>query len=1844
MALSQHWVAAGSAFYLSVTGSVSSAPCIRLVRSTMWPASRAAVESGLALLSRGDLHGAALAVGHEDAGSAGAFIHAWAEQEPGADKLVQASAPWSQGNENALSDVARVRARWRETHLVTVGFVVESCGARTSRDGVLRSILPLAWEGRRFEDGEEFGRALFKLPNDQRPEGLKKVTWENLTPARDTWMDADSATRVLESRGLRPSVLITVKDTPNPIHVDVAKYPGSRGLKTTKREGPMKFFLLAGRDGFLAKPKTGADSSDHSIVLKVSESFIRTQPETPQLLQRETLEHGTREANQCKAQPDQAKERNSETSPPKTRSLFPRPSPKVIAQTFPLSVAHKSLLRGTAFSSALQLCAAMEQLLDNRDEGTHKAIWMLFKTTFADISPYLKSSDKSVLGLDELLALSLISFSDPSFKLSPILRERVLRTACALQANQSGEALWAWRGFQKPKDKSLVLESTRGSKGEKQLRNVVKAALMSPLELATADLDMLQRYLTVLKEETMVEKLAPLPPIENLPDTVVRLESTEEKSLFAASSPKERETLRASVDTSVCHGLPLLMQARLPFAPANTVQHGIKAFARFENRLSSGLNVRAIVKQLNGGGGNSELFRMEQFLGKATKINTSKTDKDPTPEIRLKPTIEETLKVTPHEQELLNVLHSIQEEGLVVMGLMKVARSSTLGKADSVQVAPPALVELSSPKRPCAVKTRAARRRAQVSDSSKQPSEMAETKSHAASQGHPRQAARTAFLQLFGRKRELKVHVGKKESLVSVIIAGKPSQRHEEHLRVRHVVGGKTAGTRFLEPTDPFVRATLQQLIGTQEVLQVNFAPPHGFRWDFHTTDANPRPTVTLRIDEGTEKGSLCYWVNDTMLPAFDASRVLAPCRIPTQVLQVDKELGDHVEEAFYTSKAIGNDLDLMPRLDSMAIRRLGVVSQDAVYDWKDIAARSGVTNHVFRDVLLKLTMRDSDTIAFSASSKANAAVWQTDFSSEGTGLRVVLALSALYPHCLQRITDDGLNLHAFRFQIDSVNAQYCELVEFLSQLAYGEGSADKSLPSSRGLLQITTKLWKHQQNTVDKVLEGIRNGLFGFADASAVGSGKTLTALAAIQSVQEHRKARHKLFGSLVLLPTKTLVQEWTEQIMLHTKGCHVLTQNAQGFLQSAGVSSGNGEPAHKLPRGSAVNIGPSSIVLTTLARAREHPFKTAGWDVVVVDECLSVQNEALQSSAAWRQVAASGCVLLLSATFFRSKLSKLYYMLRMLRSPLPRTEPYLPTLLSEHAVVHLSANPRSWQVNYRSVHMDDETKRRYVSTFEQAYHGGGKDIYSALKGFLRDNYEKTFAVQAMAEEVERLREAGRRPLVFATSISERDLLLELIPKSESLSPDGDKNKTLIVTVHEGSHGLNLQDRADAIVTRPQPGDLIEQMKGRIDRPNQKLRNLKLVVVVAHDTLEEAEASNIRLCGTYFRQYLDPLGKPFQERAIAAYLASSHDDPDQASMPGTRQLFADAYRGAVADTFRSGLGEVEHEADEVSWMPTQETRDDSARPCEVKVKTETLLEDSSSLCEPLTSIPESIETSLLSTKVQRTQKKRKAKSIEEQSPAIPLLVKKKKARVKKPPKSSFVSDGPPRVLSAGLLEEALQHFSKDARLAAVVSQVGAPTSLLGKVGDVDPFLSLVKSIVYQQISVKAGAAIFGRVQTHLGGADQVTPERILSQSDEDLKGCGLSARKAEYAKCLATFWIESNMTRERLENMTDHEILEALLKVKGIGEWTIHMFLMFSLGRPDILPSGDLVVRKAFKRLYGSSQALVEAEQAQDTKVVELPGPAEVLAHAEPCRPYRSVLTWLLWHAVESDSAAYTY
>ena len=172
-----------------------------------------------------------------------------------------------------------------------------------------------------------------------------------------------------------------------------------------------------------------------------------------------------------------------------------------------------------------------------------------------------------------------------------------------------------------------------------------------------------------------------------------------------------------------------------------------------------------------------------------------------------------------------------------------------------------------------------------------------------------------------------------------------------------------------------------------------------------------------------------------------------------------------------------------------------------------------------------------------------------------------------------------------------------------------------------------------------------------------------------------------------------------------------------------------------------------------------------------------------------------------------------------------------------------------------------------------------------------------------------------------------------------------------------------------------------------------------------------------------------------------------------------------------------------------------------------------------------------------------------------------------------------------------------------------------------------DPYAALVRMILYQQLAGAAAAAIERRWRSLYADPDATPgPEQILGTGDEEFRRAGVSRQKASYLRALAASVRDGLLDWDRIDELADEEAVAQLTAVRGIGEWTAHMFLMFHLGRPDVLPVGDLGVRAGMRAAYGL-EALPTAARAREI--------------GSPWAPYRSVGSWYMWRAVEAAPPA---
>lgn len=197
-------------------------------------------------------------------------------------------------------------------------------------------------------------------------------------------------------------------------------------------------------------------------------------------------------------------------------------------------------------------------------------------------------------------------------------------------------------------------------------------------------------------------------------------------------------------------------------------------------------------------------------------------------------------------------------------------------------------------------------------------------------------------------------------------------------------------------------------------------------------------------------------------------------------------------------------------------------------------------------------------------------------------------------------------------------------------------------------------------------------------------------------------------------------------------------------------------------------------------------------------------------------------------------------------------------------------------------------------------------------------------------------------------------------------------------------------------------------------------------------------------------------------------------------------------------------------------------------------------------------------------------------------------------------------------------MRSALRHLRQsDASMRRLIDHHGSPALSRSR----NHLESLTRAIVYQQLSGKAAGTIYRRFLDLYGGRFP-HPAVIAATPEPTLRAVGLSTAKAAYVCDLARHFAERVLVAGAFARMSDDRLVESLTRVKGIGEWSVHMFLMFGLNRPDVLPTGDLGVRKGMQLFF---------------RLKDLPKPAAMAELAEPWRPYRSIGSWYMWRATEA-------
>ena len=210
----------------------------------------------------------------------------------------------------------------------------------------------------------------------------------------------------------------------------------------------------------------------------------------------------------------------------------------------------------------------------------------------------------------------------------------------------------------------------------------------------------------------------------------------------------------------------------------------------------------------------------------------------------------------------------------------------------------------------------------------------------------------------------------------------------------------------------------------------------------------------------------------------------------------------------------------------------------------------------------------------------------------------------------------------------------------------------------------------------------------------------------------------------------------------------------------------------------------------------------------------------------------------------------------------------------------------------------------------------------------------------------------------------------------------------------------------------------------------------------------------------------------------------------------------------------------------------------------------------------------------------------------------------------------------PPTLTATSIKRAVAELRAADERLAIAIDRVGPCTLEIKRDGS--HFDHLVRAIVYQQLSGSAAGTIHKRFITQCGDGESPTPERVLAHNETVLRACGLSTAKAAAIRDLARHVVDDRLPLNHIEQLDDEAVIDALVQVRGVGRWTAQMFLMFRLGRPDVLPVLDLGVRKGAQRIY-RMRALPETDRVEKV--------------AKKWRPWATIASWYCWRVLDLEN-----
>lgn len=698
--------------------------------------------------------------------------------------------------------------------------------------------------------------------------------------------------------------------------------------------------------------------------------------------------------------------------------------------------------------------------------------------------------------------------------------------------------------------------------------------------------------------------------------------------------------------------------------------------------------------------------------------------------------------------------------------------------------------------------------------------------------------SRLGFLLIFGQKFKVNSE-GKNKPSLEIIIAGDP----DKPCRIKKYGSEKYAYLEGLERYEGEKRFMKQIM---DKGLYINIPnPPAGYKWKINNRIKISGKIISSDCNKFINK--IQFYVDNIPVASFDSKLLMENLGCYKEIVLEDKNIIRIIENAVYKKSDIGG-FEL-----NMIMRKLGM-SRRETHDFRVFDILPYIYNKyictAWNQLYSRIIMNNIVEIG-PVDRMGDKMQNSVSYSHEGIFWRLMNLLYMLYPETVTLIGE-------YRYGLNINTPSYINMISMIKQQINREISVKDVY---MGNITVGTKLWTHQEKTVKHIFNGMltSNMQKGFGDASHVGAGKTLTALGIMAKLYEYNKNNINNInnignGFLILVPNIQLYSTWKDEIDKHTTGFEYIFQNANGTMDIHNSSIADSKSSNI--------IKSNTIIITTMGRIREHPIINR-WILVIIDECLTVQNkEALQTEEALRQTALSQYnVILMSANFFRSRFDKLFYMLKMLKTGLPEKSEFLDVILSESLVCNISESGRKWINNVNKFELNSIERKHYGEIQKMLSKNDYEKTYMLLSKFINDkcNYEKYFIERIKQIELTR---ADSKILIYAKSKNEADML----SKHENIDryPNIGK-KHVVVSYAEGTFGLNNLVEYNTILTRPPNADYVPQMKGRLDRSGQKTDILYLEYILLKDTIEEVELIKLEYSNHFHNSYIMPLAEYYK-------------------------------------------------------------------------------------------------------------------------------------------------------------------------------------------------------------------------------------------------------------------------------------------------------------------------------------------------------------------------------------------